>query len=29
VSRILLPVIFLSGALAHFEKGNLAFAALQ
>lgn len=29
VSRVLLPIIFLTGALAHFEKGNLSYAALQ
>lgn len=29
VSRVLLPIVFLNGALAHFEKGNLAYAALQ
>jgi hypothetical protein len=29
LSRVLLPIIFLNGALAHFEKGNLAYAALQ
>lgn len=28
-SAVLLPILFLNGALGHFEKGNLSFAALE